>query len=288
MTKEHIEPMIPGNHIEDWQKTRKKQWKFVRPMLKDGMYQFGRTIWENIPEIKEDYLANDLTGDYHPKYWEPAPLMGMWLSPDQSEACWNEIWDEFVTDRQSAWFFRVRERFLTIAHDGLTHASKSEGYEYGAFGGLEKRLLDVFVRSKIYTDETIDLGGKAQRLIPWKSAIRTYQAILSKNTSFFNVGGDGEGNKTQLFYSPHSPYQWLHEMFISTFEHDIENAPEYEQTGDITCMKSLVCMLDDKPQFEYHPNHIIAGQKMIDIFEDETAPKYLRELWINVRDGKIK
>lgn len=31
-------------------------------------------------------------------------------------------------------------------------------------------------------------------------------------------------------------------------------------------------MLEDKPQFEYHSNHIVAGQKMIDIFEDEAAP----------------
>tara|TARA_B100000287_G_scaffold147402_1_gene139141 strand:- start:1119 stop:1463 length:345 start_codon:yes stop_codon:yes gene_type:complete len=77
-----VEPVFPGNHIEGWQKTRKKQWKFIKNIIEEGGYSALRL---SIPQIKKEYFLlespnfdaeyskwaySEISAEYHPHQWE--------------------------------------------------------------------------------------------------------------------------------------------------------------------------------------------------------------------------
>ncbi len=264
---EKITPMIPGKHIKNWQKIRKKQWKFVKYSLAKNLKSDGYEI----KDFKDNYyLSEEVTGFHDPVGWEPRPILPMWLSPDQSQEQWDRIWAHCI-ETYNFRFDYYREQFLIYAHIGERIPTKEQ--TYGAFGGMEQRLLEVFVRSDTYTDDMFTLGKTEYRKIPWPTAKRTHSAIIGKTSTFFNDNSDA---------SNFSPSQWLHNLFISTFEYDIE----YSQSSDEYCMGEIAKLLDEKLIETFHDNHIKAGMLLIDIFEDQTAPKYLRELWEKVKKDK--
>lgn len=271
-------PVMPGNEVENWQKTRKKQWKSIKCTLERLFIKK-----EEIKYSKEDYLALDLNGESHPMYWEPVPLIGMWLSPDQSDEMWDEIWGSLSAESKgwSYSFEKIREQFLERAHNGETDVSVLD-QTYGAFGGLEQRLLKEFVRSEVYTDDLFKLGDNEYRKIPWKTPRSTFGSILFYNTDCFVPFK--EGRKRTIYRNPYSPCQWLHNLLISTFDHDLHNDFD-QQSVDAYCRR-LKGMLSDDIQKICHPNHLLAGHRLIEIFEDEMAPKFLRDTWIKTRDGK--
>ena len=274
---EKIDPIFPGKHVEGWQKIRKSQWKSVKETL-DWVFNFDK---DDIKFVKQHiYLADQLGDDVEdPSEWTGLPMSSWFLNPDQSEAAWEKIWLDINTYKKigkdkadgKTWIDKVRKRFLEEVHN----IQQPEG-DFGAFGGLEQRMLPYLIQSKVYTDETFEFGStkRAVRKVPWQSPHRTHEAIISRNGKF-----------AQQPVNPYSPIQWLHEMFVSTFQYDIE----YSESSDVACLERYKIFLDaNKPDELYHINHIRSAQRMIDIFEDETAPKYLRELWIKVRDGEIK
>ncbi len=273
---EKIAPIFPGKHVEGWQKIRKSQWKSVKETL-DWVFNFDK---DDIKSVKQHiYLADELSDDIEePSDWTGSPMSAWFLNPDQSEAAWEKVWNDINKLKISldppigkSWMDNVAKRFLEEVHN----IQQPEG-DFGAFGGLEQRMLPYLIQSKVYTDETFEFGStkRAVRKVPWQSPKRTHDAIINRNGMF-----------THQPVNPYSPIQWLHEMFVSTFQYDIE----YDEIGDRACMRYYKKLLDtSKPDELYHINHIRSAQRMIDIFEDETAPKYLRELWIKVRDGKIK
>ena len=273
---EKIEPIFPGKHVEGWQKIRKSQWKSVKETL-DWVFNFDK---DDIKFVKQHiYLSDELGDDVEePSEWFCAPLSSWFLNSDQSEESWDEIWSEITnlkyrpeTPTENTALYEMRKLFFQEVHNIQQPAGN-----FGAFGGLEQRMLPYLIQSKVYTDETFEFGStkRAVRKVPWQSPKRTHDAIINRNGMF-----------THQPVNPYSPIQWLHEMFVSTFQYDIE----YDEIGDRACMRYYKKLLDtSKPDELYHINHIRSAQRMIDIFEDETAPKYLRELWIKVRDGKIK
>ncbi len=61
---EKIEPVFPGNHIDGWQKIRKKQWKFIKNIIKESP---STALHAMINDIKKEYylLASpDLNAPY--------------------------------------------------------------------------------------------------------------------------------------------------------------------------------------------------------------------------------
>lgn len=274
---EIITPVIPNEQVKDRQKIRKKQWKFVKQSLESLFVKK-----ERIKELKEDYLADDLDGDYHPMYWQPRPLAGLWLSLDQSE----EKWAEVMAHCEETYRFRFdqkREQFLERAHNGETDVSVLD-QTYGAFGGLEQRLLKEFVRSEVYTDDLFKLGDNEYRKIPWKTPMWTFYYVAGGLSSYFVPFK--EGRKRTIDSSPYSPYQWLHNLLISTFEYDLSEDEEFEMQSIRAYCRDLKGMLSNDIQKICHPNHLLAGHRLIEIFEDEMAPKFLRDTWIKTRDGK--
>jgi len=270
ITYEKIVPVIPGNHIKDWQKIRKKQWKFVKFSLAKNLKIDGYEI----KGFKDNYyLSEEVTGFHDPVGWEPTPILPMWLSPDQSREQWARIWDHLANgDSGCEWDFELyRKWFLDYAHTGERIPTKEQ--TYGAFGGMEQRLLDVFVRSETYTDDMFTLGKTEYRKIPWETPKRTHSAVIGKISTFFNDNSD---------VSNFSPSQWLHNLFISTFEYDIE----YSESSDEYCMGEISNLLNEDLLDTFHENHIKAGLLLIDIFEDQMAPKYLRDLWHRVKKHK--
>ena len=273
---EKIDPIFPGKHVEGWQKIRKSQWKSVKETL-DWVFNFDK---DDIKAVKQHiYLADELSDDIEePSDWTGSPMSAWFLNPDQSEESWDSVWNKLnklkirpESRTEDILICDARKRFLQEVHN----IQQPEG-DFGAFGGLEQRMLPYLIQSKVYTDETFEFGStkRAVRKVPWQSPHRTHEAIISRNGKF-----------AQQPVNPYSPIQWLHEMFVSTFQYDIE----YDEVGDRACMRYYKKLLDtSKPDELYHINHIRSAQRMIDIFEDETAPKYLRELWIKVRDEKIK
>ncbi len=261
---EKIVPLIPGNHIKDWQKIRKKQWKFVKKSLAKNMYFDSY----DIKFVKDSYyLAEDMTGNNDPIDWEPRPILPMWLSPDQSQEQWDRIWDHCV-ESYNFRFDHFRKEFLADAHTGEYLPTKEQ--TYGAFGGMEQRLLEVFVRSETYTDDLFTLGKTEYRKIPWESPYDVHNAIICKITHYF---------RDYVDESLYSPYQWLHNLFISTFDYDIK----YDERGDRSSLTRLSNLLSDEKNKKFHENHVKAGLMMVDIIEDQMAPKYLRDLWKKVK-----
>jgi len=263
ITYEKIVPLIPEEHITDWQKIRKKQWKFVKYSLAKNLKADGYEI----KDFKENYyLSEEVTGFHDPVGWEPTPLLPMWLSPDQSQEQWDRIWSHLASGNTGCeWDFELyRKWFLDCAHTGERIPTKEQ--TYGAFGGMEQRLLEVFVRSETYTDDLFTLGKTEYRKIPWESPFDVHNAVMACTVD-------------DNFSSPFSPYQWLHNLFISTFEYDID----YSESSDECCMKTISKLLNEDLVENFHENQIKAGMLLIDIFEDQMAPKYLRDLWKKVK-----
>ena len=50
---EKIEPVFPGNHVKDWQKIRKKQWKFIKNIIEECR---SSALKLSIPQIKKEYF----------------------------------------------------------------------------------------------------------------------------------------------------------------------------------------------------------------------------------------
>ena len=132
-----IEPVVPGNHIDDWKKIRKGQWKVVRAVLKDKMDVNS----EQIKCLKELYVTGCEAETGADLTLETPPLMGLWFSGDQSEVHWHKIWQAYVTEKSKGWpFDRGVKGFLKVAHEGAF--DKAGNIEpYGAFGGLEQRVF---------------------------------------------------------------------------------------------------------------------------------------------------
>lgn len=287
---EEVIPVLPGNHIENWKKTRKSQWKQVKFIVEDVVPSIKGKALTN---IKNNYFLSDTpmappvtdengnrTPMFEPDFWIETFLLSLFLHPDQSQERWDKLFSDVMepklSDRRPIERnplenpgFANRYGFMTTAH----HPS-DEKSEFGGFGGLEQRMLPYFVQSNVYTDETFISNNTEYRKLPWESPKWAYYAILSNNGKFT------QNPNVSIF----TPYQWLHEMFVSTFQYDIE----YEERGDITCMKYYLPVLEDNADDQFHQNHLKSARLMIEIFEDEGTPKYLRDLWQKVKNDSVK
>lgn len=264
---EIIEPVFPGKHVEGWKDTRKQQWKAVKTTL-DEVFNFDE---DEIKFIKQHiFLADQLDPEEvsPPHEWLIVPLDGWFLVADQSQEEWDRQWadvDKYMNNNLKY----VRDKYLIDAH------GQNEVTDFGVFGGLEQRMFPYLIRSKVYTDETFAFGQRKQevRLIPWESPKDAHTQLISRMGNFVN-----------RIINPYTPIQWLHEMFYSTFQYDID----YNESSDIGCMLRFKTFLDcNNPEDQYHINHIKMAQRMIEIFEDEGAPKYIQTLWQKVKDGSV-
>jgi len=256
--------LVPDNTVPDWKKTRKTQWRYVRATLQ--ALNFTKS---DIKDYKNDYIhgcENDPGVEFD---LEPEPFLGIWFCADQTPEKQQEIWDKSMVNYGRN-FKRQRDVLLRLMHEGVRDETEFQS-PYGAFGGFEKVFKDLLIRSDVYTDDTFTINNKEYRKLPWESPGRTNSAIISKISSYF----DGE-------YGVFCPSQWCHDLFISTFQYDIE----YDDSSNEYCFKRLKRSLLDKPYWTAHENHIIAAHKLIDILEDESAPKRLRYLWQQVKNNK--
>jgi len=278
-----IIPIIPGNHIDGWEKIRKSQWKFVRRVLSEQLDIRGETLksWKYFYTHYFEEMEEEGLFEYY-----PLPLLEFWFCPDQSEKMWSNLWDAYQSKFAKRSNYKEEQMlFFNVAGNGLKD-DNHKALDYGAFGGLEQRLLDVFLTSKTYTDDTINLAGKDYRKVPWETPYLAYCYVVGGMTEPFETNCYDEGDVVNPI-SPFSPYQWLHEMVISTFDYDFHSDKKYsDDRGMISCCKSLKKSLSDNISELVHPNHIVASHKLIDIFEDDMAPSHVRDLWIKVRDDK--
>lgn len=286
---ETISPVIPGNHIDGWKKIRRSQWSQVKSVLQEIIPNRKAKALTNIKN--NYYLADtplvppavDEQGSWaptmEPDFWRETMLISLFLHPDQSQQRWEQRFAEIMAPRLSERrpvetfslpdSFADRPKFLEVAH----YLNKNSDPDFGVFGGLEQRLLPYYVQSPVYTDETFIANNTEYRRIPWESPKWAFVYILSENGKF-----------TQSKYvSPFTPYQWLHELFISTFQYDID----YEERSDIACMEYYLPALRDNADDMFHRNHLKAARLMIEIFEDEGTPKYLRDLWRQVKNSAV-
>ena len=279
-----VEPIFPGNHVKDWQKTRKKQWKFVKNIIEECRASYLRLA---IPQIKKEYYLlespnfkaeyskraySEISADYHPHQWEGGLWLAFLLCSDQSEAAWADIWDRCV--RYGCNYDFSRDMFIKYN----TYIGQSEeSMAFGIFGGLEQRMLPYFVQSDVYTDDTITLGRDEYRKIPWKSPQETFAQIFFRISKLTADSG---------CMSPFRPYQWLHGLLVSTFSYDLLHDDGSNLTMIKRCSDVKNALRDDADEL-YHPNNIKANRLMIEILEDEGTPQWLRKIWTDVRDGKL-
>jgi hypothetical protein len=200
----------------------------------------------------------------------------LFFHPDQSEQRWQtKIAEELAPRIYEGRPIRKeklpeQEFFMQYSHT----AEPVLDYDFGVYGGLEQRLLPVYVRSSVYTDETIIVNNAECRLIPWNSPRDAFAAVLYRNGAY----------SREMYVSPYTPFQWLHEMFVSTFAYD----PEPNERGDEISLCGYLPALQDNADDIYHPNHLKAARLMIQIFEDDTAPAYLRNLWHTVKNNGME
>ena len=279
-----IEPVFPGNHIDGWQKIRKKQWKFIKNIIEEGGHSALKGM---IPEIKKEYYLlespnfdapyskwafSEISSEYHPHQWKGGMWLRFLLCSDQSEAAWANIWERYV--KYGCDFDDSRDMFIKYN----TYIGQSEeSLAFGIFGGLEQRMLPYFVQSDVYTDDMITLGRDEYRKIPWKSPQETFRQIFFRMSKL--TAADG-------CMSPFRPYQWLHGLLVSTFSYDLLADEELELSATFSCQDVKNVLRDDAEDL-YHPNNIKANLLMIEILEDEGTPQWLRKIWADVRDGKV-
>ncbi|TNC83551.1 MAG: hypothetical protein CSH37_13710 [Thalassolituus sp.] len=281
---EKIEPVFPGNHVKDWQKIRKKQWKFIKNIIEECR---SSSLKLSIPEIKKEYYLlespnfdaeyskwaySEISAEYHPHQWEGGLWLTLLLCSDQSEEAWANIWDRCV--KYGCNYNFSRDMFIKYN----TYIGQSEeSLAFGIFGGLEQRMLPYFVQSDVYTDDMITLGRDEYRKIPWKSPQETFRQI------FFYMSKLTPNKSNPCGFVP---YQWLHGLLVSTFSYDLLTDEELELSATFSCQDVKNVLREDAEDL-YHPNNIKANRLMIEILEDEGTPQWLRKIWADVRDGKV-
>ena len=280
---EKIEPVFPGNHIDGWQKIRKKQWKYVKKSLsalnvKPGEAQhIKKTLYLlEVPAFPNDqefsWLPDEST---HPGNWLPAPMLGFFLCADHSEQAWKKIWDTY-TQRGTDFDF-YRDRFFQHVPHGQGPDENNQDL-FGTFGGLEQRMLPYLIQSDVYTDDVFQIGRFEYRKVPWKSAHYTFAHIFSHISRAVDK---------DYFISPFTHAQWLHGLYVSCFSFDLEQDAEFDEESLYLYCQRLVNVLDSNADETFHPNHLKAARLLISILEDEGTPNWLRKIWAGVRDGKI-
>ncbi|MAK91977.1 MAG: hypothetical protein CMI13_12175, partial [Oleibacter sp.] len=274
-----IEPVFPGNHIDGWQKIRKKQWKFIKNIIEEGGHSALKGM---IPEIKKEYYLlespnfdapyskwafSEISSEYHPHQWKGGMWLRFLLCSDQSEAAWANIWERYV--KYGCDFDDSRDMFIKYN----TYIGQSEeSLAFGIFGGLEQRMLPYFVQSDVYTDDMITLGRDEYRKIPWKSPQETFRQIFFRMSKL--TGNDAR-------HLAFIPYQWLHGLLVSTFSYDLLSDKEMELSATFDCQDVKNVLRDDAEEL-YHPNNIKANLLMVEILEDEGTPQWLRKIWADV------
>ena len=279
-----VEPVFPGNHIDGWQKIRKKQCKFIKNIIEECR---SSALKLSIPQINKEYFLlespnfdaeyskwaySEISAEYHPHQWEGGLWLTLLLCSDHSEAAWDNIWQRCI--KYGCNYDFSRDMFIKYS----TYIGQSEeSLAFGIFGGLEQRMLPYFVQSDVYTDDMITLGRDEYRKIPWKSPQETFRQIFFRMSKL--TAADG-------CMSPFRPYQWLHGLLVSTFSYDLLADEELELSATFSCQDVKNVLRDDAEDL-YHPNNIKANCLMIEILEDEGTPQWLRKIWADVRDGKV-
>ncbi|MDE1462696.1 hypothetical protein [Spartinivicinus poritis] len=271
-----------------WIKKRKAEWKHVKYSLKNHMLfiereehkylkQYFLTGKDEELNINGDYqkLVEDFDADF---YWLHL-LVSMWLHPDTSKKRWVSHWeamtDNYPIPHSINTYEDNRRLFFDSANQGGVYT------EYGAFGGLEERMVKFFVLSDHYTDEKILIEKRDVKIIPWKDA----------NTTFIYIfGGCGEyftkKTKQGIKSNPYDPYQYLIPLMVDCFKY--LNKKEFEDEYSINSLKidmhSLLYGL--KLQDEFYSQHIEYGKKIYDILESGIAPNFLLDIWKKVKTEK--
>lgn len=284
---EQIAPVLPGNHIDGWQKVRKKQWKYVKHSLGIGL----GILPDAISSIKKNiYLLDHPTFDTsdselspfptssdHPGHWGPAPFAGFFLCSDQSQKAWDEIWHLYSKTTNGRTFEGLRERFLQYVPHGYGPDENNQD-PFGTFGGLEQRMLPYLIQSDVYTDDMFQMGRFEYRKVPWKSAHYTFAHIFSHISRAVDK---------DYFISPFTHAQWLHGLYVSCFSFDLNEDPEFDEESLYLYCQRLMSVLSSDADETFHPNHLKAARLLITILEDEGTPQWLRKIWADVRDGKV-
>lgn len=175
-----------------WLNERKIKWKNVKFSLKNYMQYIDRIDHQYLKEYFltgqtrelniSDYqpLVNDYVGS---NFFTYHLLVNFWLNPDQSEGRWNSVWysmaKNYPLTRCVGSYQKNRERFFESASQGGVYN------EYGAYGGLEERMVKYFVLSDHYTEEKILIENKEIRMIPWSDADTTFIYIFGGCSNYF-------------------------------------------------------------------------------------------------------
>jgi hypothetical protein len=284
-----VEPVLPGNHIKDWQKIRKKQWKYVKYSLE--FYNFMSISSYNTKAIKNEIFLADGHPDevdhdswfHYAKFfgdWGPKPLLGFFLCSDQSQEAWDKIWESTINGNGRSSYDMVRDHFLRSC--GATLDDSPEATAFGRYGGLEQRMLPYFVRSDVYTDDTFTIGHESFRKIPWKDPYITFETILVQISSTLTQSNA---------MSQHGWSQWLHGLLVSCFSYDLEKNKYYsfEDMSEVLSelLNDLRPALRDNAEDNIRANYLKSARLLITILEDEGTPQWLRKIWADVRDGKV-
>jgi hypothetical protein len=282
---DQIDPVFPGNHIEGWQKIRKKQWKYVKAtlggalgVLPDAIASVKKNVYllENpVFELGESEFSPHPNPHDHPGCWVPIPLLGFFLCPDRSEQAWDEIWSVFAG--RGGDFDYYRERFFQYVPHGYGPDENNQD-PFGTFGGLEQRMLPYLIQSDVYTDDMFQMGRFEYRKVPWKSAYRTFLHVFTQIAITMN---------SDYWVSPYTHAQWLHGLLVSCFSHDIEKDENFDINQAVILSQDLMGAFDDSMVMNAHPNHLKAARLLITILEDEGTPQWLRKIWVDVRDGEV-
>lgn len=280
---EKIEPVFPGNHIDDWQKIRKKQWKYVKETLSrplDMKPDQVSSVKKAIYLLETPQFPNNRDFSWypdesiHPGNWLPAPLLGFFLCSDQRQEAWDKIWGIYAERGTDFDFYR--QRFLQYVPHGQGPDENNQDV-FGTFGGLEQRMLPYLIQSDVYTDDMFQMGQFEYRKIPWKTPSSTFLNI------FCDISQPMDKN---YWVSPYTYAQWLHGLLVSCFSYDISQEGTVSSES-VYFSKRLKNALSDAAEDDFHKNHLKAARLLITILEDEGTPSWLRKIWADVRDGKI-
>ena len=199
-------------HYDDkaWLKERKQEWNHITPVLK----QMERIEGSYLKVHKELFFKGEIND---PKLNVEAggivmgyayPLFWMWYHPEPSFQLFDAIMHHIYTLKDQLSVLRTsRDIFLKSSHKIESNMSR----EYGMFGGREKLLTDVFIRSNFRTER-------------WETQHSYYELGLPVSSICGKVISTREILSGNSNYSPYMPGRYL----VNRLDQVIEEACEDE------------------------------------------------------------
>ena len=145
---------------KEWMKERRAKWKKVQVRLKDMFF-----IKKDFKAAIKEYFMTGAEGEGHGsmKKLDVAPLIELWLHPDDSPENWARIKKKYDSSLWGMSRYRFLDTVRSLGDDHLSGSTES------FFDGRDERLYDLFAKRRLKREDYLDLGDDEFHKKAWGS-----------------------------------------------------------------------------------------------------------------------